>query len=173
MGKKVIRFGLSPNEIDKAIQELDQYKMSALKKMEILRKTIAKKLAQDIQGRFNRAISDDLLSGDQKTAQVKIICENKENISVIIANGKEAVWVEFGAGVYHNGSVGTSPNPNGAKLGFTIGGYGKGNGEKEVWGFYKDGELRLTHGTPAAMPMYIAVKNICNEIAVIAREIFR
>lgn len=173
MGKKVIRFGLSPNEIDKAIQELDQYKMSALKKMEILRKTIAKKLAQDIQGRFNRAISDDLLSGDQKTAQVKIICENKENISVIIANGKEAVWVEFGAGVYHNGSVGTSPNPNGAKLGFTIGGYGKGNGEKEVWGFYKDGELRLTHGTPAAMPMYNAVKNICNEIAGIAREIFR
>ena len=173
MGKKVIRFGLSPNEIDKAIQELDQYKMSALKKMEILRKTIAKKLAQDIQGRFNRAISDDLLSGDQKTAQVKIICENKENISVIIANGKEAVWVEFGAGVYHNGSVGTSPNPNGAKLGFTIGGYGKGNGEKEVWGFYKDGELRLTHGTPAAMPMYNTVKNICNEIAGIAREIFR
>lgn len=46
-------------------------------------------------------------------------------------------------------------------------------GKKEVWGYYEGDELRLTHGTPAIMPMYNAVKTVCDEIADIAREVFK
>lgn len=80
--------------------------------------------------------------------------------------------MEFGAGVYHNGSAGSSPHPKGSELGFTIGGYGEGMGKRQTWGFYEDSELRLTHGTPAIMPMYNALKTVCDEIAGIAKEVF-
>jgi hypothetical protein len=99
--------------------------------------------------------------------------EERDNLSVVIADGEDAVWVEFGAGVHHNGSAGSSPHPSGAELGFTIGGYGKGRGKRETWGYYEDGELRLTHGTPATMPMYRAVKTVCDELTNITREVFQ
>lgn len=98
--------------------------------------------------------------------------DNRGNVTVVVANGEDAVWIEFGAGVHYNGSVGSSPNPYGAKLGFIIGGYGKGNGRKETWGFYEDGELKITHGTPAKMPMANAVTALCNEFPRIAKEVF-
>lgn len=105
-------------------------------------------------------------------ADVDVTVTDKDNVSIIIANGEDAIWVEFGAGVYHNGSAGGSPHPKGSSLGFTIGGYGKGMGKKSVWGYYEDGDLRLTHGTPAVMPMYNAVKTVCDNISAIAREVF-
>ena len=90
----------------------------------------------------------------------------------MIASGDDAVWVEFGAGVYHNGSPGTSPHLRGAELGLTIGGFGKGRGKKEVWGYFENGALKLTRGTPAKMPMARAVMVVCDEIVAIAKEVF-
>lgn len=175
MGKKVIRFGLSVREIDRAIKELEQYKQEIIEKTELLRKKVAKKLKNLAASGFEGAIVDDLTedSGGVRHAQVKTSVDERGNISVVIAQGEDAIWVEFGAGVYHNGSAGSSPHPKGSELGFTIGDYGKGMGKKNAWGFYEDGELRLTHGTPAVMPMYNAVKIVCDEIADIAREVFK
>lgn len=173
MKKTVIRFGLSEREIDKAIKELEQYKQELIRKTALLREKVADKIAGLAQSGFNGAIVDDVLKGGVKTAQVTVSLSNTDDVSLVIANGEDAVWVEFGAGVYHNGSAGSSPHPEGSELGFTIGGYGKGMGKKEVWGYYEGDELRLTHGTPAIMPMYNAVKTVCNEIADIAREVFK
>lgn len=173
MKKTVIRFGLSEREIDKAIKELEQYKRELIRKTALLREKVADKIAGLAQSGFNGAIVDDVLKGGVKTAQVTVSLSNTDDVSLVIANGEDAVWVEFGAGVYHNGSAGSSPHPEGSELGFTIGGYGKGMGKKEVWGYYEGDELRLTHGTPAIMPMYNAVKTVCDEIADIAREVFK
>lgn len=173
MGKKVIRFGLSAREIDRAIRELEQYKQDIIRKTDLLRARVAERLAELSRDGFAGAIVDDLLKGGQRTAQVDVSIDQRDNVTLVIARGEDAVWVEFGAGVHYNGSAGTSPHPKGSELGFTIGGYGKGMGKKDVWGFYEDGELRLTHGTPAAMPMYNAVKTVCDEIAEIAREVFQ
>ena len=172
MSRKAISFGLSEQELDRAIRELEQYKQYIIRKTELLRKKIAEKLAEEAQSGFTGAIVDDLLRGGVKTAEVEVRVNPGDNISVVIAKGKDAVWVEFGAGVYHNGSAGSSPHPKGTELGFTIGGYGKGRGKRQVWGYRKDGELKLTHGTPAVMPMYNAMKIVCDEIADIAREVF-
>lgn len=173
MKKTVIRFGLSEQEIDKAIKELEQYKQELIRKTALLREKVVDKIAGLAQSGFNGAIVDDVLKGGVKTAQVTVSLSNTDDVSLVIANGEDAVWVEFGAGVYHNGSAGSSPHPEGSELGFTIGGYGKSMGKKEVWGYYEGDELRLTHGTPAIMPMYNAVKTVCDEIADIAREVFK
>lgn len=174
MGKKVIRISLSEKDIDRAIKELEQYKREIIRKTELLRTRIAERISNLAQSGFNGAVVDDLTggSGGAKKADVRVSIDERENVSVIIAAGEDAVWAEFGAGVYHNGSVGSSPHPKGQELGLTIGGYGKGMGKRQVWGFYEDGELKLTHGAPATMPMYNAMKIVCDEIVAIAKEVF-
>lgn len=174
MGKRKISFGLSAKEINRAMRELEQYKQDFICKVEILRERVAERLVDESNQGFTGAIVDDLLqkSGGPRLAEVSVSVEHKNGVSLVIASGEDAIWVEFGAGVYHNGSADSSPHPKGAELGFTIGGYGKGNGKKNIWGYYSDGVLKLTHGTPAKMPMYQAVQTVCNEIANIAREVF-
>lgn len=173
MGNKVISVSLSESGIEKAIQELLAYKQEIIRKTELLRQKVAARLADEARSGFNGAIVDDLTGkNNPRLADVNVSVDDRDNVSVVVAEGEDAVWVEFGAGVYHNGSVGSSPHPKGAELGFTIGGYGKGNGKKEIWGFYEDGELRLTHGTPARMPMSQAMNTIINDIVSIAREVF-
>lgn len=176
MGKKVISFGLSENEIDRALKELADYKQEIIRKTELLRDKVAERLADEAQSGFNGAVVDmQVLKGGSTSpqyAQVDVSVDNRGSITVVVAKGEDAVWIEFGAGVYYNGSPGSSPHPNGAELGMTIGGFGKGNGRKEVWGFYEDGELKLSRGTPARMPMARAVTTVCNEIQEIAKEVF-
>lgn len=172
VNKRVISFGLSEQEIDKAIKELTSYRQELLRKVDIFRERVATRIANEAQTGFNGAIIDDLVRGGKKLAQVNVTVEDKDSVMVVIANGEDAIWVEFGTGVHHNGTVGTSPHLQGAELGLTIGGYGKGFGKKETWGYYKDGELKLTHGTPAIMPMEKAFLSVCNEISQIAKEVF-
>lgn len=172
MGKKVITFGLSSQDIDRAMKELVDYKQDILKKTELLRKRVAERLADETRQGFNGAVVDDLIKGGTRYGSVDVSIDERENVTAVVAIGEDAVWIEFGAGVYHNGSPGSSPHPHGAELGMTIGGFGKGNGKKEVWGFYEEGELKLTHGTPAKMPMARAVTTVCNEISQIAKEVF-
>lgn len=134
MGKKVIRISLSEKDIDRAIKELEQYKREIIRKTELLRTRIAERIANLAQSGFNGAVVDDLTggSGGARKADVRVSIDERENVSVIIAAGEDAVWVEFGAGVFHNGSTGGSPHPKGSELGFTIGGYGKGILERDI-----------------------------------------
>ena len=173
MGKKKITIGLSEQDIDRAIRELAQYKAEFTRKVELLREKVADRLAEEAQSGFSGAVVDDLIEGGQKFADVKVSVNNRGNLSVIVADGEDAVWIEFGAGVYHNGSPGSSPHPNGAELGFTIGSFGSGRGTQQMWKFKNDdGERVGTHGTPATMPMYRAVQTVCDDIQSIAKEVF-
>ena len=60
MGRKVISFGLSEQDIDRAIKELAQYKEGFQSKCEELLRRIAERLAEEAQSGFNGAIVDDL-----------------------------------------------------------------------------------------------------------------
>lgn len=176
MGKKVISFGLSESEISRALKELAEYKQEILRKTELLREKVAERLADEARSGFTGAVVDEQIlkggSASPKYAQVDVSVDNRGSVTVVVAKGEDAVWVEFGAGVYFNGSPGSSPHPRGVELGMTIGGFGKGNGKKETWGFYEDGELKLSRGTPARMPMSRAVTTVCNDIQEIAKEVF-
>ena len=195
MGKRVISFKLSEGELKRAVGEIQRYRQELVQKLELLREKVAERLSEVARDGFDGAIVDDLITGEAKTAEVKVSVAVRDNSLVVIADGEDAVWVEFGAGVYHNGSattggckvfaqgsartpnhqsehIGNSPHPKGSELGFTIGGYGKGMGKRTVWGYYENGELKLTHGTPAVMPMYNAVMAVCENLADIVKEVF-
>lgn len=171
MGKKVIEFSLS--EIDKAILELEKYKIEFQKKVDTYRKRIAEEIAVNASLNFGSSVIDDRLRGGPRKPNVVVDVNDRGDISVVVANGEDAVWCEFGAGVYHNGSAGSSPNPYGKKLGFTIGSYGFGRGKQTAWGYYDNGEVVITRGTPASMPMYNAAQEVTKKAIEIAREVWQ
>ena len=177
MAKKVISIGLSTKDISRAIREIEQYKKDFQKKVDLYRKRFAEEIGKIAQTGFDSSGVDDLLKGGTRKADVSVSITDDGKIALVIAKGEDAVWCEFGAGVYHNGSVGSSPNPYGSELGLTIGSYGKGHGSQTVWGYYSDPEdkntLVLTHGTQATMPMYNAVQAIIPKAVSLAREVFQ
>ena len=170
---KVIHMTLDPASIQAAIRELNAYKKWVQDKADELRNRVAYFIAKDASAAFHAAVAEDLIGEGAVTGGVEVEVEDDGNLTLVIASGKDAVFMEFGAGVYNNGPVGSTPNPLGEKMGYTIGSYGKGNGAKEVWAYYgEDGEVHLTHGTPASMPMYRAMTAVVNDIVKIAREVF-
>lgn len=171
MVKKTVAFNFSEKEVDRAIAELNDYKKEVLRKLDILREKIAQRLADEANAGFNGAIVDDLIK-EERYANVDVSVDNRGQMTVVIARGEDAVWVEFGTGVYYNRPAGSSPHPQGVENGMTIGGYGKGHGKKEAWGFYENGQLKISRGTPARMPMVKAVFTICNELPEIVKEVF-
>lgn len=172
MKKKTIKFGLSTSEMDKAIKELEQYKKELIRKTDLLRTKVAQRLVELAESGFSGAVVDDFMTKGVRTADVSVDIDERNDVTVVVASGEDAVWVEFGTGVHYNGSTGSSPHPKGSELGFTIGTYGKGLGKRDVWGFTDDEGFHLTHGAPAVMPMYNAVKLVSEEIVEIAREVF-
>lgn len=176
MGKKVITIGLSTRDMNRAIKELEKYKQDFQKKVNLLRVRLAEEIKAFAQAGFNSSGVNDTLGGGTRPANVDVTVSDNGNITVIIAMGKDAVWCEFGAGVYHNGDVGSSPNPYGGDLGLTIGSFGDGHGQQDVWGYYETpgdpDTLILTHGTEATMPMYNAVQTVVPRVVSIAREVF-
>lgn len=172
MSRKVIKFRLDTADIERAIREVEDFKRDFLNKVETYKNRIAEGIAAAAEQNFASAIVDDVINGAPRKAEVKVSVSERENITVIVADGKDAVWCEFGAGVYHNGAVGSSPHPNGANLGFTIGSYGE-NGKKQAWGYLdENGELVITRGTPATMPLYNAAREVLRKSVEIAREVF-
>lgn len=173
MGKKTITFDLSAGSIERAIKELRRYGQDLDRKAKLLRARVAREIAWSASSGFSSAVADDLVTGEMRSAQVDVFVDERENVTVVFAEGPDAVFVEFGAGVSNNGGVGFSPHPKGAEHGFTIGSYGKGRGSKKVWGFYEGDALQLTRGTPAAMPMYRGAREACAHLEELAREIFK
>lgn len=158
--KKRIVLKLSENSIDKAISEIEKIQSERLD-------AACRKYAEAIRDRaqqyYNEAWVDDV-GTNRRQAEVEVTAERTQNGWKVVAKGTDAVWVEFGAGVYFNGSAGASPHPRGQDLGLTIGSYGKGKGRQPAWGFYNaDGELIVTRGTEAQMPLYRAFTEIIQE----------
>lgn len=173
MGKRKITVELTESGIDKAIKELEEYKKDIKRKTSLLQDRIAKRIEEEADKGFASAVVDDLVRGGYQKPDVTVNYTTRGDISVVVAQGEDAVWVEFGAGVYHNGNLGSSPHPRGSELGMTIGGYGQGKGKQKSWGFKDaDGTLHVTRGTPAQMPLERAVLSVLDELPQMAKEVF-
>lgn len=173
MGKRKITVELTESGIDKAIKELEEYKKDIKRKTAFLQDRMAKRIEEEADKGFASAVVDDLVRGGYQKPDVTVNYTTKGDISVVVAQGEDAVWVEFGAGVYHNGNLGSSPHPRGSELGMTIGGYGQGKGKQKSWGFKDaDGTLHVTRGTPAQMPLEKAVLSVLDELPQMAKEVF-
>lgn len=162
----------SPSSIRAALRELRQYQDRLERKAEELRRRVAELIRIDAQAVFDYSVADDRMDEGIIIGGVDVEVQTNGDVTLVIASGKDVVFMEFGAGVFYNGSVGSSPHPLGAGLGYTIGSYGNGNGAKEVWGWRDDDGFHLSHGAPASMPLYKAVMNARNDLEQIAREVF-
>lgn len=169
-----ISIDLSTRGINQAIREIEAYERELADKVTLYRTRLGEEIAKEARIGFSSSMVDDIIKGGSPhTAQVDVSVTDDGNTTIILADGEDAVWCEFGAGVFHNGSVGSSPNPYGGKIGLTIGSYGKGKGSQTAWGFYDgDKNLVITRGTVATMPMYKAVQSVVTRAISIARGVF-
>lgn len=167
-----ISLKLNSASVDAALQEVQQYGRGLSRKTDELRRRIAQVLSEMVREGFNGAAYNDVLHEGTRVPDVQVTVSEKGAVSVVVAHGKEAVFAEFGAGVYYNGPAGSFPHPAPPAGIVAIGTYGKGYGARKIWGYYEDGELKLTHGTPASMPMYRAVQEIGRRLPDIAKEVF-
>ena len=164
MSKKVIKCTLDKQDIDRAIRELKAYKQEFLKKEKRLLEGLANIGIKEASVRFTTAMYDG-------TNDVSVTLDENNRGYVIVAEGEAVAFIEFGAGVYHNGS---EPYPNPRPSGIVgIGEYGKGKGKQKAWGYKNENdELVITRGNPAAMPMWYASEEIKNSVLKVAREVF-
>lgn len=172
---KTIKFSLSEESINQAIVELDQYAQSLEGKAARLRQLVAERIRWNAEDGFSNAIADDIYRGGERTyGDVTVDVHEDGDISIVMASGSDAVFIEFGAGVHYNGSTGNSPHPRGVKMGFTIGEYGRGMGAHDAWAIPGSTAEKpiLTHGTPAAMPMYRGAREALAVIRELAEEVF-
>lgn len=155
---------LSSASIDKAIKELKAYRDSLDDKRYRLLEALTKIGLMEASVRFTTAIYDGV--NDSHVTAEAIPYGYR-----IVAEGKAVAFIEFGAGVYHNpGEPYPNPRPQGI---VGIGEYGHGHGKRQAWGFKDEsGELVITHGNPAAMPMWYAGEKMRNAIAKLFKEVF-
>lgn len=179
MAKHTLKSDLSVKGINNLIKQLKDYQNDLQKKTERLVKKLAeegipvidqnmKKASFTVDGKGIQSGSDP-----EHYTYVKLHTFGNYAEAILIVEGKELLFIEFGAGVYHNTPVGASPHPKGGELGYVIGAYGKGKGAQKIWGYFSDsGEFVLTHGTEATMPVYKAGLEIRKKFLKAARETF-
>jgi hypothetical protein len=164
MRKTVIKCDLSEQGIANAIKELKRFKQEFLDREKRLLEGLAEIGLKEASVRFTTAMYDG-------TNDVSVHLDTSKNGYTIVADGQAVAFIEFGAGVYHNGS---EPYPNPRPQGVVgIGEYGKGKGKQKAWGYYDENdELVITRGNPAAMPMWYASEEIKNSVLKVVKEVF-
>ena len=161
---KVIEIRLTNASIENAIKELKAFRDSIDPKKDQLTAALARIGVQEASIRFTTAMYDGINDSS-------VSLEPTATGYAIVAQGRAVCFIEFGAGVYHNTG---EPHPNPRPEGIVgIGQYGKGYGKRQAWGFKNEsGELVVTHGNPAAMPMWYASAEMRSNLLKIAREVF-
>lgn len=156
---------VSASSIRDAINELAAYRDSLEAKKDKLLEELANIGLREASIRFTTAMYDAGVNDVHVT-----LTSNKDGYC-ILAEGKAVAFIEFGAGVYHNSG---EPYPNPRPEGIVgIGEYGKGHGKRKAWGFRNEsGELVITHGNPAAMPMWYASEEMRSKIKSKFLEVF-
>lgn len=164
VAKQVITMSLSSKSIQSAIKELKAYRRSLDAKLDELLEKLGEIGVKEASVRFTTAMYDGVNDSSVTLEPIK-------DGYCIKAEGRAVAFIEFGAGVYHNPG---EPYPNPRPAGIVgIGEYGKGYGKRQAWGFRNDdGELVITHGTPAAMPMWYASEEMRSAIKAKFLEVF-
>lgn len=173
--------------IQNAIKQLEEYKQSINSKADIFIERLALIGVPVIREKFAQAETDDFDFDRSHYTNIKIQSFGDYHTAILTVEGKNLLFIEFGAGIHFNGNANNSPNPSvewdvpygklvhkgGAELGYTIGSYGLHKGLKDYWFYYDDqGGSQMSHGTRASMPMFSAEMEIISKIEQIAKEVF-
>lgn len=173
--RRVVSVPLSVKGIDQMIEAVDQYRRWLLEKSEQLVERLAGEGFQIASAKFTQAAYDG-------TNDTSVSVESRgTGVQAVVAVGASTLFIEFGTGVTYPDN-----HPEAATNGMARGSYGKGRGKQQSWGYYGDpgtsgrvirstekGELVITRGNPANMPMYETVKELESRLPGIVREVFR
>lgn len=164
VAKRIISMKVSASSIRDAINELAAFRDSLEAKKDQLLKELGEIGVKEASIRFTTAMYDGINDS-------YVTLQTTSDGYCILAEGRAVAFIEFGAGVYHNSG---EPYPNPRPEGIVgIGEYGKGYGKRQAWGFRDEsGELVITHGTPAAMPLWYASEEMRNAIKSKFVEVF-
>ena len=165
--KKIIT-NLGTRDLTRAVKEINDYRREISDKVKLFVETLQ---AEGISVANASLVN---IKGDSTNAGVVSYDVNSSGdiVSAVIAlEGKDALFVEFGAGIQFN----PVDHPLAAQLGYGIGTYpSKHPPNKAIFpGYWYYGDGRLSVGTEAAMPMYKAAENARNTYIRKAIEIFR
>lgn len=171
IAKRNVDVLLSPQGVSQAIDELKAVKRTFEGRAWEFRHKFAVRVMREADTMYHKAWYNDWVGGERGAGLVPTQVVETEEASIVVASGA-AIFIEFGAGVYHNGDVGTSLHPLGRQLGFTIGSYPSkhppSQGAKPFW----EVDGRLTRGTEAQMVLYYALRYSLPYVEEIASEVF-
>ena len=165
-----IQFKLSADSVASARQQIIDRKQWLIDKNAEFVKKLAEYGIPTVESRIEASRGD---SSKEHYTHVEIVSFQAYAKATLVVEGRDILFIEYGAGIHYNGVAGSSPNPVGADKGYYIGSYGKGYGKKDFW-FYRDGTgaLQKSYGTEATMPVYEAYKDIKHNVLKIAKEVF-
>lgn len=170
MRKRKLTSNLSVESIKKLQQELQNYKNELNRKNVVFVRRLAELGIPIIDRQIEQSHGD---SNKSHNTYIELTSGATYTRAVLTVQGQDLLFIEFGAGVHYNGSVGQSPNPKGAERGYTIGSYGQGKGSQDSWTYIAPtGEWIRSYGTEATMPVYTASLEIRRKIKQIAKEVF-
>ena len=161
MAKKVIKFSLDEKSIDRAIQELNEYKKLFKLKCDLLVKTLTEYGVEIAKMEVKKL--DAIYTGELQNSIEGFFPSS--NVGIIRAGATYAVYVEFGTGVVGKGSP--HPDPQGYQYDVNNHGY-KG------WVYYDEdsGTFKWTQGYKSRPFMYNTAKQLERECIKIAKEVF-
>lgn len=169
-----IRVKLNEAGIAELIKALNDYKRWLEECSAKLVERLASEGFQIARAGFARAEYDG-------TNDANVMIETRDDrLKAIVAVGASVLFIEFGTGVVY-----PDIHPEASENGMKRGRYGQGKGAQDTWGYYGDpgthgeviktsskGQLVLTHGNPANMPMYQAAKELADVLPGLVREVF-
>jgi hypothetical protein len=165
---------LSPTGVQQMIDSVQEYREWLKTGCTLLLERLAQEGYEVARAGFSDATYDG-------TNDVTVSVEDRGKIKAVVAVGGTVLFIEFGTGITYPDN-----HPEASDLGMVRGMYGNGHGKQTTWGYYGDpgtngtvagerakGTLVLTHGNPANMPMYNAVKELELRLGALVKEVFR
>ena len=179
MSKKVFKSNLSQSGIKNMIRELERYKNSLDRKLQML---ISELLKIGVTVAETNVSESPL--GKYVTLSTNIKPSGKGYDGILLAKGQVMehedfapfsviLAIEFGAGIHYN----PAPNPKSAEMGYGVGTF---PGQIHAWNpggwsYWSEEQQRWIHtyGIKATMPMYEAHKEMLLSVEQIAKEVFK
>ena len=162
-----IKCDLSASSIDNAIKQIREYRESLNERVKELVTNLT------MEGVEVAKTWVQVSQGDSHDASVDYLINAVGNIAAarIALSGKDALFIEFGAGVHYN----EADTPHAAQFGYGVGTYNPSSDNAfnpDGWFYWTGTERVHSYGTEGTYPLYHAAENARNKVIMKAVETF-
>lgn len=163
MSKTVIRLSLNPDDIDRAIQDVEKFKQEFQRKCNLLVQALTE---YGLEVAKVQVVQLDAWYTGELMSSIDGYFSPTYGVGIIKAGAYYAAYVEFGTGVV--GSSSPHPDPQGWQ--YDINAHGD-----DGWVYFDDysGEFRWTKGFKSRPFMYNTARELEKECKRIALEVFK